>query len=173
MKQTSYILTITTIAALTLGTASAASKKSASPMPSASPAASAAAASSSTTSTSSTTKTAGMGRAIPFRGMATAVDQNAKTFTIAGKTNSRVFKVTDKTTVTKMGAPATMADLTDNTAVTGSYWKQADGTMEAKSVKIGGNGGSTMSSKKKSKKGDDAAAGMSASPSPSASPAKK
>ncbi len=115
-----------------------------------------------------------MGRAIPFRGTATAVDQSAKTFMIAGKAKSRMFKVTDKTTVTKMGAAAMMSDLTDNTAVTGSYWKQADGTLEAKSVKIGGNGGMTTPSKKKSKKGgDDAAADMNASPSPSASPAKK
>jgi hypothetical protein len=102
-------------------------------------------------------------RAIPFRGTATAVDQSAKTFTIAGKESSRVFKVTDKTTVTKAGKAATMADLTDNTSVTGSYWKQADGSMECKSVKIG-----AAAAPAKEKKSE-----ATASPAPSASPKKK
>src|SRR5438128_10402801 len=38
-------------------------------------------------------------RFIPFHGMISAVDQNAKTFTITGKKQSRVFKVTDKTSI--------------------------------------------------------------------------
>ena len=93
-------------------------------------------------------------RAIPFRGTASAVDQSAKTFTIAGKETSRVFKATDKTTVTKAGAAATMADLADNDAVTGSYWKQEDGTLELKSLKIGGKTDAEKSaSRPKTKKG--------------------
>src|SRR5947208_1257820 len=128
MKYKSHLLS-TLVAVALCGTVSAASKKSASPAasPAASPGASAAASPAATNAP----------RAIPFRGTATAVDQSAKTYTIAGKQASRVFKVTDKTTITKGGSAATMADLTDNTSVTGSYWKQADGSMECKSVKIG------------------------------------
>jgi hypothetical protein len=98
-------------------------------------------------------------RPIPFHGMVSGVDQNAKTFTIAGKMTSRAFKVTDKTAVTKAGRPATMADIVENQEVSGLYRRNADGTLEAKQVKIG-----PMSEKKKeSKKG-------SASPSASATP---
>jgi hypothetical protein len=110
-------------------------------------------------------------RAIPFHGTASAVDQSAKTFTIAGKKDSRVFKVTDKTTITKAGSSATLADLPDNEAVTGSYWKQEDGTLELKTLKIGGKTDAEKStSGKKSKKEDDAAVDASSSASPSASP---
>lgn len=76
-------------------------------------------------------------RPFPFHGMVSAVDQKAKTFTIAGKQNSRVFKVTDKTTVTKGANSASMADIVENEEVSGSYWKHADGTLEAKVVKLG------------------------------------
>jgi hypothetical protein len=76
-------------------------------------------------------------RAIPFHGTISAVDQTAKTFTIAGKEKSRVFKVTDKTVVTKNGAAATMTDIAANENVSGSYWKAADGSLEAKTVKLG------------------------------------
>jgi len=76
-------------------------------------------------------------RPVPFHGMISAVDQKAKTFTIAGKEKSRVFKVTDKTTVTKGGNAATMKDIAENEEVSGSYWKNADGTLEAKTVKLG------------------------------------
>jgi hypothetical protein len=96
---------------------------------------------------------------IPFHGMVSAMDKNGKTFTIAGKEKSRVFKITDKTTVTKGGNAATIKDIAQNEEVSGSYWKNADGSLEAKQVKIG-----PMSEKKKeSKKG-------SASPSASATP---
>lgn len=66
-----------------------------------------------------------------------------------------MFKVTDQTTITKAGNPATFVDLTDNEAVTGSYWKHEDGTLEAKSLKIGGKTEAEKakgSSKKSSKK---------------------
>ena len=69
--------------------------------------------------------------------MISAVDQKAKTFTIAGKGKSRVFKVTGKTTVTKGGNPATMKDIVENEEVSGSYWQNPDGTLEAKTVKLG------------------------------------
>ena len=69
--------------------------------------------------------------------MISAVDQKAKTFTTTGKEKSRVFKVTDKTTVTKGGNAVTMKDIAENEEVSGSYWKNPDGTLEAKNVKLG------------------------------------
>lgn len=97
--------------------------------------------------------------------MVSAADQNAKTFTIAGKTTSRAFKVTDKTAVTKAGNPATMADIVENQEVSGSYRKNADGTLEAKTVKIG-----PMSEKKPGEEGKKPKATSSPPASPAASP---
>jgi hypothetical protein len=99
-------------------------------------------------------------RAIPFHGKISAVDQTAKTFTIAGKEKSRVFKITDKTVITKAGAAATMKDVVANEDARGSYWKAADGSLEAKTVKLG-PATDTKTTKKKS---------TTAEPSPSASP---
>jgi hypothetical protein len=76
-------------------------------------------------------------RAIPYRGKIASVDSSAKTFTIAGKDKSRTFKITDKTTMTKAGQPATMKDVVADEEVRGSYWKMADGTLEAKTVRLG------------------------------------
>ena len=76
-------------------------------------------------------------RPLPFHGMVSAVDQNAKTFTIAGKKQSRIFKVTDKTSITKGAKAATTQDITENEEASGSYWKNADGSLEAKMVKLG------------------------------------
>ena len=58
-------------------------------------------------------------RPIPFHGTISAVDQSAKTFTIAGKTSTRVFKVTDKTEILKGGNPGTMSDIVANEPVSG------------------------------------------------------
>ncbi len=77
------------------------------------------------------------GRPVPFHGMVSAVDQKGKTFTITGKEKTRVFKVTDKTTITKGAPAATMKDISENQEVSGSYWKNPDGTFEAKIVKLG------------------------------------
>ena len=149
MKNKSVSISSVCVIALALCspfTVSAKEKKSAaSPEPSASPAASAAASPSM--------------RAIPYHGMISAVDQSAKTFTIAGKEKSRVFMVTDKTTVTKDDQPATMSDIAEKEEVRGSYWKNADGSLEAKSVKLG-----AKTEKKKSKKAE------ATSPAPSATP---
>ena len=124
-------------------------KKSPTPEPSASPTASAAASPSK--------------RALPFHGTISAVDQSAKTFTIAGKETSRVFKVTDKTTVTKDGNPATMSDIAEKDEVRGSYWKTEDGSLEAKTVKLGAKT-EKEKTKKKSKKDKEAEASPSATP---------
>src|SRR3977135_108638 len=65
------------------------------------------------TDASPATAVAGGGkmRATPFKGLIAAVDDKAKTFTIAGKKNSRSLKITDKTIITKGGQPATMKDV--------------------------------------------------------------
>jgi len=155
MKSKSQLLTSACIAALVFcgpALAFAAPKTSPSPSPGGSAA----------TSPSPAAKAP---RAIPFRGTATAVDQSAKSFTIASNVSARVFKVTEKTTVTKAGSAATLADLADNDAVTGSYWKQGDGTLEAKTLKIGGKSDSEKPAKKS--KEADATSDSAASPSPS------
>ena len=159
MKYSPSLLAVSSIAVLSLclpmTTSAQSSKKSESPSPSVSPAAE--------TTESSETKPA---RAIPFRGKVSEIDADAKTFTIAGKSASRVFKVTDKTTITKDGAEATFADIEAEGKVTGSYWKQDDGTLEAKTVKIAGAGEKPAKKKKKSKKTtDEEEADDSASPS--------
>src|SRR3984893_3311423 len=76
-------------------------------------------------------------RPFPFHGMVSAVDQKNTTFTISGKEATRVFKVTDKTVITKGAGSATFTDIVDNQEVSGAYWKDADGSLEAKLVKLG------------------------------------
>jgi hypothetical protein len=160
------------VAAIALGAsgkAFAIPKKSPSPAPSpnASPA---------TKSTAPTDAT--KVRAIPFRGKIAAVDQKAKTFTIAGKEKSRVFKITNRTMLTKAGTAATMKDLVVNEEVRGSYWKITDGSFEAKTVKLGPmtdaeKAAAEKQAKKKTPKAEaspDASAAAPASPSPSAPP---
>jgi hypothetical protein len=85
--------------------------------------------------TSSPTKQAA--RPLPFHGMVSAVDQKARTFTISGKEKSRLFKVTDKSAITRAGKTATMKDIVENQEISGSAWQNADGTLEAKMVKLG------------------------------------
>jgi hypothetical protein len=110
-------------------------------------------------------------RAIPFHGMISAADQSAKTFTLAGKEKARVFKVTGQTVLTRAGAPATMKDIVANEEVRGSYVKTADGSLEARTVKLGPvtdaeKAASSKSSKKKAKPEASADAAPSTSPRP-------
>ena len=139
----------------------------ASPTPAASPKSSPAAkaADTSTTAETATTKV----RALPFHGTVSTVEHTAKTFTIAGKEKSRIFKITDTTVITKAGAPATMTDIVANEEVRGSYIKAADGSLEAKTVKLGPKTDEEKAAKpsKKKKKEDDS---TSASPSPEPKP---
>jgi len=76
-------------------------------------------------------------RPLPFHGMVSAVDQKSRTFTISGKQAPRVFKVSNKTQILKGTATAAMKDIVDNEEVRGSYWKNTDGSLEAKVVKLG------------------------------------
>jgi len=138
-------------------TTSAAPQKEASPSPTASGSAG--------TASSSASAEEKAPRATGFRGSVASVDASAKTFTTAGK-KPRVIKVTDKTSVTKDGATASFADIAADQKVSGSGWKQEDGTFEAKMVKIGGPSEADQGAAgKKSKKAANAAAGASASPS--------
>src|SRR5207237_9851835 len=89
------------------------------------------------TPTSSTSPSKQTNRPIPFHGMVSTVDQKNKTFTISGKEATRVFKVTNKTGIMKGAAAGTMKDIADNEEVSGAYWKNPDGTLEAKFVKLG------------------------------------
>jgi hypothetical protein len=161
--------------------ANGATKKSASPTPTpmastspaakttSSPAAKTTSSPAKTTADSSKTTTdATKARAIPFHGMISAVDARAKTFTIAGKEHSRTFKITDKTVITKAGAPATMKDVVANEEVRGSYWKVMDGTLEAKTVKVGPKTDAEKAAdeKRKTKKKEKESAEPSPSPSP-------
>jgi hypothetical protein len=102
-------------------------------------------------------------RPLPFRGKITAVDQTLKTFTVG---TNQTFKVTDSTTIMKAGAPATMADIVENEHARGTYLKQADGTLEAKTVRIGPKAAGEKNARK-AKKG---AAGAEASPAVSPTP---
>lgn len=160
MKILRLIITGTCVAALTfllpLSASAQGSKSKASPTASPSPAATAKA---SASASPATVKTAGKpARAIPLRGTATSIDKSAKSFTIAGKTSSRVFKATDATKISKGGSDATFGDLAENDYVTGSYLKGEDGTLELKSLKIGGKADAEKASSTKKKTGKDAAA---------------
>jgi hypothetical protein len=102
-------------------------------------------------------------RPIPFRGKVSAVDQSAKTFNIGA---NQTFKVTDSTVITKGGNPATMTDVVENEHVRGAYLKQADGTLEAKTVKIGAK----TEGERKAGKGKKRAAAAEGSPAASPTP---
>lgn len=72
-------------------------------------------------------------RGVPYHGTVASVDMSAKTFTVG----SRTFMVTERTKIMKQGAAATMQDIVADEQVRGQYWKKSDGTLEAKSVKLG------------------------------------
>ena len=77
-------------------------------------------------------------RPIPFYGKIAVVNPGTKEFTLATKKGTgRVLKVTEKTVLTKAGNPATFSDVVKGEDVRGSYWKLPNGSLEAKSVKLG------------------------------------
>lgn len=77
------------------------------------------------------------GQLVPYHGVISSVDKNAKTFTIHGRRESRVLRIIDGTSLTKAGQQATIDDLNNNDEVSGSYTKDVDGTLVARTVKIG------------------------------------
>jgi hypothetical protein len=74
---------------------------------------------------------------VPYHGVISAVDKNAKTFTIEGRSKSSVLKIIDGTPITKNGETATIDDINKDDEVSGSYLKDSDGTLLARTVKIG------------------------------------
>jgi hypothetical protein len=157
MKYKSELIVAACVAALAFGPASlsAAGKKKSEASASGSPA------------EAMTSATAPPAKVVPFHGTVSEVDQAAKTFTIAGKTKSRVFKLTDRSVIMKGSTTGSMSDIAQNDQVGGSYWKMPDGSLEVKTVKVGAMGtaekGMTEKKEKKAKK-------MKESASPKASP---
>lgn len=80
---------------------------------------------------------------IPYYGDVAAVDSKARTITLKAKdpTKGRVFKVTDATKIVKVTgeaeAPAALADVKADAYITGTYKKDADGSLEAIKVTLG------------------------------------
>jgi hypothetical protein len=72
---------------------------------------------------------------LPFHGTVTEVDTNAMTLTVA----KRTFEMTSETTITKDGKPAVLADGVVGEPVRGAYKKNADGKLDAVTVRFGGN----------------------------------
>jgi hypothetical protein len=83
--------------------------------------------------------TAASSATLPFRGTATAMDTNAMTLTV----EKRTFNMTSETTVTKDGKPAVLADGVVGEAVRGAYKKNADGKLDAFTIRFGGAAGAT------------------------------
>jgi hypothetical protein len=75
-------------------------------------------------------------KAIPFHGKLAAVDKTNKTITLDEKTQ-RTFEVTSQTKIMKAGKPATLDDGVVGDDVAGQYIKNADGKLEAKSIRFG------------------------------------
>jgi hypothetical protein len=168
MKIKLHILTTLAAAAVIAVPMSAHAKKKADAAASATPAA---------TATPAASPAEKAERAIPFYGKVSAVDAKAKTFSIANKdgTKTRVFKITDKSVITKAGAPATFADIAKDGDIRGSYWKKADGSLEVKTAKVGPLTAAEQAEKdaKDAKKEAKKAAKAAASASPAAAPTAK
>ncbi len=131
-----HVPTLTLIAAIALGSplTGMAAKKKADASASPSPAATATPAA----TTAPEEKEAKADRGYRYKGTILEVDGAAKTFSIKGKKETRVFKVTDKTKLTKEAdAPATWDDIKAGEQVRVSGKKTGEGTYEATSVKLG------------------------------------
>jgi hypothetical protein len=81
--------------------------------------------------------TAAPSAALPFHGTLTAVDTNAMTLTV----EKRTFDMTSETTITKDGKPAVLADGAVGDQVTGAYKKNAEGKLDAVTVRFSANTG--------------------------------
>jgi len=101
-------------------------------------------------------------RSIPYHGKVASVDTAARTFMVG----ARKFTVTNNTKITKDGAEAMMSDITAGEQMSGSYWKKDDGTLEARSVKLGEKKMESSSSTKAQKKESPSGSAPSDSPKP-------
>jgi hypothetical protein len=78
---------------------------------------------------------------LPFHGTLTAVDTNAMTLTVS----KRTFEMTSETIVTKDGKPAVLSDGVVGEPVRGAYKKNAEGKLDAITVRFGGKQKETAS----------------------------
>ena len=83
--------------------------------------------------------TAASSATLPFRGTVTAMDTNAMTLTV----EKRTFNMTSETIVTKDGKPAVLANGVVGEPVRGAYKKNADGKLDAVTIRFGGAAGAT------------------------------
>jgi len=91
-----------------------------------------------TTPAPSTPAPASAPKAVRFSGKLGSVDKVNLTITVDDKTKTnRVFQITSSTKITKGGKPATLADGVVGEAVGGSYLKDADGKLTARTVRFG------------------------------------
>jgi hypothetical protein len=92
-----------------------------------------------------------------FYGTISAVDANAKTFTVDNQT----YSIVAETQMTKAAddKPATMADATVGETVRGSYTKSADGKLNVTKVRFGKKSGGAKSGGGKKKNGATQPAG--------------
>jgi len=73
----------------------------------------------------------------PFRGKVGKVDEAKGTFTIVGKTSTRIFTVSAKTKVTKGGKSASLKDAKSGEDVGGMCKRTGESSYEALSVRFG------------------------------------
>jgi hypothetical protein len=74
---------------------------------------------------------------VKFSGTVSAVDANAKTFTVGDQT----FTVTDDSKISKNGKEATLADVVVGDPAKGSYTTGADGKLDVTKVGFGKKSG--------------------------------
>lgn len=72
-------------------------------------------------------------RFLPFHGRIKAIDKTNKTVSVGNE----VFQVTSETKITKENKPATLEDGTVGEEIAGTYRKEADGKLNALSLRIG------------------------------------
>jgi hypothetical protein len=72
-------------------------------------------------------------RVLPFHGKLKALDNTAKTISVGTET----FQITSETKITKAGKPATLADGAVGDDVAGAYKKDAEGKLNALSLRFG------------------------------------
>lgn len=76
-------------------------------------------------------------RLLPFHGTIAAVDSEARSFSLSGKSGVRIFKVTQETRMTKGAEAAIWEDLKVGELVRGSAVRIGEREYRANSVKIG------------------------------------
>lgn len=79
----------------------------------------------------------GSARATPYRGKIASIDHDARTLTLAGKTQHRTLIVTPQTRIQRHGQSAALQDAKVGDEVGGQYRSTPDGRLEAVSIRIG------------------------------------